>query len=244
MKIDKENTGEAFQQLTKYFRDDMPSGGLDLQAMPERYKTYETAPKALELPAFGTEDGPGLWGLLAARRTRRTYRPETLGLEEVSRIMWAADGKTKEGRQAVLRSAPSAGALYPVELYLMANSVEGLDKGIYHYGVPGHTLTLVREGDFAREAASAALGQAMLAKSAVVIFMTAVVRRCSWKYRQRAFRYIYLDAGHIGQNICLACEAMGLGACPIGAFYDDELNAILGVDGTEETILYAVTVGR
>ena len=89
-----------------------------------------------------------------------------------------------------------------------------------------------------------ALGQASLAKSGAVIFLTAIIERTRWKYRQRAYRYIYLDAGHIGGNICLACESLGLGTCPIGAFYDDELNSILGVDGTEETVVYAFTVGR
>jgi SagB-type dehydrogenase family enzyme len=244
MKVDKQNAGEAFQGLTKYSRDDMPRGGLDWDARPARHKRYDEPLGVVELPAPVTEGGGELWVLLAKRRTRRTYTSEPLGMDDISQLLWAADGKTREGRDNVLRTAPSAGALYPVELYLMANRVDGLEPGIYHYGVPGHTLSLIRRGDCSEEAASGSLGQAMLAKSAAVVFMSAVVGRSSWKYAQRAYRYIYLDAGHIAQNICLACESMHLGVCPIGAFYDDELNSILGIDGVDETVLYAMTIGR
>jgi len=244
MKLDKENIGDQYQQITKYRRDDMPKGGLDFDKKPPHYKEYAHPLAVISLPEPLHEAGGPLWEMLASRRTRRTYKPEPLSLAIVSQLLWAAGGKTKEGREAVLRSAPSAGALYPIEMYLMANDVTGLEKGIYHYGVAGHRLSLIREGDFAEVASSAALNQSMLAKSGVVIFMTAVIERTRWKYRQRAYRYIYLDAGHIGQNICLAGESLTLGVCPIGAFHDDEINAILGVDGVEETIVYAMTVGR
>jgi len=244
MKVDRQNAGEAFQELTKYSRDDMPRGGLDWDARPDRHKHYEEPLAVVELPAQRSDGGGALWNLLATRRTRRTYTSEPLGIDDISQLLWAADGKTREGRDNVLRTAPSAGALYPVELYLMANRVDGLERGIYHYGVPGHTLALIRRGDYSDEAASASLGQAMLSKSAAVVFMSAVVGRSSWKYAQRAYRYVYLDAGHIAQNLCLACESMSLGVCPVGAFYDDELNAILGIDGVDETVLYAMTIGR
>jgi len=244
MKLDKENIGDQYQQLTKYKRDDMPKGALDFEKKPSHYKVYDKPLAVISLPEPLHEGGGPLWEILAARRTRRTYKPEQLSLAIVSQLLWAAGGKTKEGREASLRSAPSAGALYPIEMYLMPNDVAGLEKGIYHYDVPGHRLSLVKEGDFAALAAHAALEQSMLAKAGAVIFMTAIIERTRWKYRQRAYRYIYLDAGHIGQNICLAGESLALGVCPIGAFHDDEINEILGVDGVEETIIYAMTVGR
>lgn len=237
-------TGDEFQRATKYGRDDLPRGGINLEKRPGHYKIYENPIKTVDLRQPRRKGGPGLWAVLEGRRTRRTYRPEPVGIKDLSQLLWAADGKTKEGREAVLRTAPSAGALYPVELYVMANEVEGLERGIYHYDVPGHRLVMIREGDFAEAAAHAALGQSMLSKSGAVIFLTAVIERARWKYGQRAYRYIYLDAGHVGQNVCLAAGGLGLGTCPIGAFYDDELNAILGVDGTEETAVYAFTVGR
>lgn len=244
LKIEKENVGDAFQEITKYGRDDLPKGGLNLERRPGHYKVYDGTQKTIELPVPRKKGGPGIWATLDARRTRRTYRPEPMDLKDLAQLLWAANGKTKEGREAVLRTAPSAGALYPIEVYVMVNDVDGLDGGIYHYDVPGHRLALLRDGDYSETAAHAALGQTMLAKCGAVIFLTAIIERTRWKYRQRAYRYIYLDAGHIGQNVCLAAGGLGLGACPIGAFYDDELNAVLGVDGTEETVVYAFTVGK
>jgi len=244
MKIDKDNIGDCYQQVTKYTRDDMPKGGPDFDKKPGHYKIYDRPVCVISLPEPLRDGGGALWEVIAERRTRRTYRPEPLTLSILSQILWAANGKTKEGRETFLRAAPSAGALYPIELYVMANDVDGLEKGIYHYDTPQHRLSMVREGDFSETAAKAALNQTMLSKSGAVIFLSAIVERTRWKYRQRAYRYIYLDAGHIAQNIFLACGSLSLGACPIGAFYDDELNAILGVDGVEETVVYAMTVGR
>lgn len=242
--MEEENIGDIYQARTKYKRDDMPRRGLDWSKKPPQLKVYYSHIKVVELPRPDTEGGEALWGLLATRRTRRTYRPEPLTQGELAQLLWAANGKTKEGRETFLRSAPSAGALYPVELYVMANDVTGFEKGIYHYSAAKNTLSMIREGDFSEDAAQAALGQTMLAKAGAVVFLSAVVERTRWKYGARAYRYIYLDAGHIGQNMCLAAESLGLGICPIGAFYDDELNAVIGVDGVEETVVYAMTVGR
>jgi SagB-type dehydrogenase family enzyme len=249
--MDAKNIGDEYQARTKYKRDELPRGGPDFSKKPPHFKVYKSPVKVVDLPEPDMAGGGALWRLLARRRTRRTYKPKPLTLKEISQILWAANGKTKEGWRVdalhsgtFLRSAPSAGALYPVELYVMANDVDGLGKGIYHFDVARSRLSMIREGDYSGDAAQAALGQQMLAKSGAVVFMTAVVERTKWKYGARAYRYIYLDAGHIGQNICLAAESLGLGLCPIGAFYDDELNAILGVDGIEETVLYAMTIGR
>lgn len=244
MKVEKDNVGDSFQQLTKYSRDQMPKGGLDWDARPEKCKSYENPIETITLPVPMRSGGVTLWDLLLRRRTRRAYRPEPLTLGALSQLLWAANGKTAELREAILRTAPSAGALYPIELYIMANRVEGLRQGIYHYNVDKHNLALIRSGDYSDEAALGSLGQAMLTKSGVVVFMSAVIQRSRWKYGQRAYRYIYLDAGHVAQNICLAGESLSLGVCPIGAFYDDELNDILKLDGTEETVVYALAIGK
>jgi SagB-type dehydrogenase family enzyme len=143
-----------------------------------------------------------------------------------------------------LRTAPSAGALYPVETYLSVQAVEGVESGIYHYGVQSHELELLRKGDFREAVALAALDQGFLAEAAAVFAWTAVFARSKWKYKERAFRYVYLDAGQIAQNLALAAVALGLGSCQVAALYDDEVNAVLGVDGKEESILYMTAVGR
>jgi SagB-type dehydrogenase family enzyme len=143
-----------------------------------------------------------------------------------------------------LRSAPSAGALYPIETYLSIQMVEGVEPGIYHYDVRQHELDLLRPGDFRAAVAEAALDQDFLAEAAVVFAWTAVFARSKWKYKERAYRYVYLDAGHIAQNVALAAVALGLGSCQIAALYDDEVNAVLGVDGKEESIVYMTALGR
>lgn len=143
-----------------------------------------------------------------------------------------------------LRSAPSAGALYPVETYLSVQAVEGIDPGIYHYGVREHELELLRAGDYRDAVAAAALDQGFLSEAAVVFAWTALFARSKWKYKERAYRYVYLDAGHIAQSAALAAASLGLGTCQIAALYDDEVNSLLGVDGKEESIIYMTALGR
>jgi len=164
-------------------------------------------------------------------------------LETLARLVWSVGGVRERQGGFLFRVVPSAGALYPVETYIMANRVEGLEKGIYHLYVPTFSLELVEAGDRSEALAQAALGQGMVYQAAVVFLWTAVIDRCRIKYGERAFRYIYLDAGHMGQNLYLAATAMGLGCCTVGALFDDEVNEILDVDGEEETVIYLGAVG-
>ncbi len=137
-----------------------------------------------------------------------------------------------------------------METYLVVHTVEGTDKlppiepGIYHYAVEKHQLEQLQIGDFQMEIAQAALDQEIAAWADVVFVWTAVFERSKWKYKQRAYRYIYLDAGHIAQNVALGAVALGLGSCQIAAIYDDEVNALLGVDGVEESAIYMTVVGK
>jgi SagB-type dehydrogenase family enzyme len=122
--------------------------------------------------------------------------------------------------------------------------VEGIEIGVYHYGVRDHLLEVVASGDFGGDITRAALFQEFCAEAAAVFVWTAVFPRAKWKYRQRAYRYVYLDAGHIAQNLALAAVGLGLGSCQVAAFFDDEMNALLGVDGVEESVLYLSAVGH
>ena len=153
-------------------------------------------------------------------------------------------GITRRERGYEFRTAPSAGALYPIETYLGVNAVDGVQPGIYHYSVRDHALEQVRKGALGVEVARAALDQAMCARAPLVFMWTAVFERSRWKYDERAYRYVYLDAGHIAQNMALAAVSLGLGSCQIAATYDDEVNELLGVDGEEESVLYMSVVGR
>jgi SagB-type dehydrogenase family enzyme len=147
----------------------------------------------------------------------------------------------QRGRE--FRTAPSAGALYPIETYLIVNKVEGLEKGLYHYNIAAHSLEELKTGEYGIEITHAALDQDMCAEAAVVFVWSAIFIRSKWKYGQRAYRLVYLDAGHIVENLALSATGIGLGSCQIGAFFDDEVNQIIGVDGVEESVLYLSTVG-
>jgi len=235
--------GEQFQQETKYRRNDMGGGGLDWRSQPEVYKQYPNA-KIIKLPHFSFNDAPGLKEVLKKRRSIRNFNDKPLSLEELSYLLWAANGISRREMDYEFRTAPSAGALYPIETYLVINNVEDLEKGIYHYNVKHHQLEEIQLGDFGRFAAAGALGQEMCASAAVVFIWTAVFQRSKWKYKQRAYRYVYLDAGHIAGNLALAATSLGLGSCQIAALFDDEINALIEVDGIEESVLYMSVVGR
>jgi SagB-type dehydrogenase family enzyme len=221
----------------------MPRRGLDWARKPPVYKRYADPVALIELPPPTTEGGMGLWEVIRRRRSRRAYSGTELRLEDLSQLLWATQGITKRREGHEFRASPSAGALYPIETYIVANHVSGLEQGIWHYQVPDHHLALIRQGDYAVQTAAAALDQPMAMHAAAVFVWTAVLERSKWKYGQRAYRYIYLDAGHIGGQLHLAAEALGLGCCAIGALYDGEVNALVGVDAENETVVYLSVVG-
>lgn len=217
-------------------------------SQPRRIGTYKLFPNPLsriELPAPSREGGGGIWPLLQQRSSVRDYTLEPLSLEEVSQLLWASQGITRERGEWQFRTAPSAGALYPIETYLGVNRVEGLITGLYHYEVRQHRLAFLREDELIGNALSrAAMGQTVCQRAAMVLIWTAVISRSARKYGERAYRYIYMDAGHVAQNLYLAAAALDVGCCTIGAFFDDEVDAVLGIDGREETTVYMATIGR
>ena len=191
-----------------------------------------------------TAPAAGLFDVLARRRSVREYGPPPLDLEALGALLWAAAGVTARQTGFAFRTAPSAGGLFPIEHYVVANAVGGLEPGVYHYAVLDEALELLRAGDHRLAVAHAALDQAIAAEADAVFVWTAVLERSRWKYGQRFARYIFLDAGHIAENVALAAVALGLGSCQIAAFFDDEAAALLGVDEDEEPVVYMTTVGR
>lgn len=184
---------------------------------------------------------PGLKPLLARRRSRRApYTDTPLNLEDVTHLLWAAQGITSAQGQ---RTAPSAGALYPLEVYLIAGHVLGLDQGIYHYVPAEHALTKKRAGDVRAKISAAALGQESARDAPAVIAITAVVSRTQTKYRERAERYVDLEAGHAAQNVFLLAVERGLGAVVFGAFNDDDLAEALQLRAGERPI-YLMPIGH
>jgi SagB-type dehydrogenase family enzyme len=174
----------------------------------------------------------------------RRFRDAPLAEAEFSQLLWAAQGITRATSDFAFRTAPSAGALYPVETYVVVHFVAGVESGVYHYAVERHELDQLKVGDFRAAVYRAALDQEIAYSANVVFIWTAVFERSKWKYQQRAYRYVYLDAGHIAQNLALGAVALRLDSCQIAAIYDDEANALLGVDGVEESTIYMTAVGR
>ena len=238
-----EGIGDKFQEETKYFRGSLRGGMLDWGAKPGIYKEYPGS-KQMGLPPFDSLETGTLMEVLKSRRSIRHYSGQPLSLEEVSYLLWAAGGIQRIESGYEFRTAPSAGALYPVETYLLVDAVEGLSPGLYHYSVKSHGLEELRLGQFGHEIATAALNQKMCLEAAVVFVWTAIFRRSKWKYEDRAYRYVYMDAGHIAENLALAATSIGLGTCQIGALFDNEVNEIIGVDGKTESVVYMSSVGH
>ncbi len=235
--------GEKFQRETKYDRKKMPKGSLELDSKPPMYKEFPDAPRT-PLPKVDRCGDMSLHEALLRRKSLRRFIDTPISLEMLACILWASSGIQRNEMGFAFRTAPSAGALYPVETYVYASRVAGLDKGLYHYHVRNHQLEEMIRADLGEQIAGAALGQRMCANAAAVVFYTAVFERTTWKYRQRAYRYIYLDAGHMAQNLSLSATSLGLGCCSIGSMFDNEINEILGVDGIRESIIYMSVIGH
>ncbi|MBF2021000.1 MAG: SagB/ThcOx family dehydrogenase [Hydrococcus sp. C42_A2020_068] len=183
---------------------------------PARYKTYPDA-EQIKLPNPQGYQGLSLETAIATRRSQRDYTDAPLSLIQLSRLLHLAQGITQSDRE--LRSVPSAGALYPLEIYTVVHRVEGLPAGIYHYAVQTHQLERLKSGDFRTNLVMAGLGKGFLAKASVCLVISAIFQRTRWKYRVRTYRYVLMEAGHLGQNIYLTATSLELGACAIGAFF-------------------------
>ena len=177
---------------------------------------------------------------LLSRRSVRSFTSEPLTLQEVSQLLWATQGITDPlGR----RTAPSAGALYPLEIYAVAGNVQDLSSGVYKYEPEKHQLMRVMDGDMRDELAGAALGQGSVRGGAIAFVFTAVYERTTVKYGDRGVRYVHIEVGHAAQNLCLQAIAMGLGVVTVGAFNDEQVAEVLNLPEDEKP-LYILPVGK
>jgi SagB-type dehydrogenase family enzyme len=238
------NYGDLFQQKSKYTRENLPKHYLDWLNKPDAYKKYEKPISRIELPKPEFKKGIDFWKVILNRKSIRKYGDDPISKQDLSLLLFGMSGLTRIYPQFAYRTTPSAGGLYPIEIYPAINNVEGLKQGIYHYNILEHSLECLKEGDFRKDISEGCLGQRIAYNSAVNFIWTAIIERSQWKYVQRCYRYIYLDSGHIGQNFYLIAEALGLGACTIGAIFDDELNNLLDIDGKNETTIYVGVVGK
>lgn len=211
---------------------------------PPLYKSYPE-PAVVPLPPAGEAARMPVHQAIRRRRSRRGFSDRPMTLQELADVLYLAAGETDHSdRSWPLRAFPSSGALYPTETYVAVHAVERLAPAVYHYQPRTHALVRVRAGDQAAALMRAALDQEMVAGAGAVIVLASYFDRAGWKYRDRAYRYALLEAGHIGQNLYLVAEALGLACCTIGAFFDDDLNDLAGIDGIKEAAVYMAVVGH
>ncbi|MGD9350889.1 MAG: SagB/ThcOx family dehydrogenase [Desulfobacterales bacterium] len=211
-------------------------------AVPGRCESMSPASptQRIVLPDPRTDGDISVEKALQTRRSVRSYKNDPLDLVEISQLVWSAQGITTERG---FRTAPSAGALYPLELYVIAGRIENLPSAIYKYSPRQHALINVISGDKRTELSRAALRQGAIRKAPAVLLFCAVYERTTGKYGHRGIRYVHMEVGHAAQNVCLQAIALGLRTAVIGAFRDDAVKAIAQLPAGEQP-LYFVPVGR
>lgn len=207
---------------------------------PEAEALASPEAASIALPAPRSSGAMPLEQALAGRRSVRDFAPTPVTLEEVAQLLWAAQGANRpDGR----RTAPSAGATYPLELRLVAGEVTGLPAGVYRYVSAGHRLERIAGGDPRGALAAAARGQDWVAAAPAAVVVSAVVARTAARYGERAERYVAIEVGHAAQNLFLQAVALGLGSTPVGAFSDRELARLAALPDGERPYLL-LPVGR
>ncbi len=202
---------------------------------------------ALPAPATFTVGNRPLHELIAARRSRRKFTDEPITLEELAFLLWATQGVQEIIRDgiATLRTVPSGGARHPFETYLMIHHVDGIEPGLYRYLALEHQLCFISAApDLNERLLAASVNQNFVVKCAVTFIWTAIPYRTAWRYAATTPKLIALDVGHLCQNLYLAAEALNLGTCAIGAYDQPLMDALLGLDGEEELVVYMAPVGK
>jgi SagB-type dehydrogenase family enzyme len=246
--MDNENgIGKTFMERTKhrYLGPSDQSLGVPLppfepEAEPDAGVVRLRKPEVFDAGAIDLRDA------IEKRRSVRDYAQKPLSRDELSYLLWCTQGVREVlPGCCTLRTVPSAGARHAFETYLLVNRVESILPGLYRYRAFTHDLVVRAEDTrLAGKAVSCCYGQRFVAQSAVTMIWTAVVYRMTWRYGERGYRYIHLDAGHVCQNLYLASLSVGCGACAIAAFDDDALSDLLGIDGTDQIPVYLCTVGK
>lgn len=219
---------------------------LDHERPPSRFRTYPGAART-PLPGRDFAVAMPLGAALEQRRSVREYTLRPLPLETLGRLLHTSYGvrglRRVDGVEFHDRPAPSAGGRYPLEIYAATQSVEGLADAIYHYDARAHELELVRPGLAQPTLVGLIMDQEMARDANLVLVITAVRERTMWKYGQRGYRHLFLDAGHVGQNLYLVATALGLGPTAVGGFLDRDLGELLALPADEEPF-YALCVGQ
>jgi SagB-type dehydrogenase family enzyme len=244
-----ENIGQEFMRQTRLDVEQRPTSPqtegvpqppLELGAPPQVQRIPLPHPDDFQIPPFDLRTA------IEQRSSLRHYAPDPLTLEELAYQLWLTQGvKRVTDRPATLRNVPSAGARHAFETYLLINRVEGLQPGLYRYLALEHTLiALDLSAEILNRVTTGCLEQKQVRTSAVTFLWVADMARMYWRYTQRGYRYLHLDAGHVCQNLYLAAEATHCGVCAIAAFDDENLNRVLGLDGENLFVTYIASLGK
>jgi len=203
---------------------------------------------AVELPTPLAPLGRPLDEVLATRVSARSLEGCTLSLSTVATLLHYAYGITRDNEGVVyprpFRTVPSGGALYPLEIFLHSARIQGLDPGLYHYHPLDGVLRFLRYGDRTRDICDAVVQGELFSNTSLVIFITALFERSVFKYGDRGYRFVLLEAGHVAQNLNLVSNALGLGSVNVGGYFDREVDDLLGLDGLEHSTIYLTAIGR
>ncbi len=259
--------GKEFLKKTKYQFMEPPDQSKGVPQPPLETK-YDTSKELISLvePSQISIPNKFLRECIETRQSIRTYSNESLSVMELSWLLWCTQGVRNQDLEKVrtnysgekeieeikkvlktvtLRNVPSAGARHAFETYLYINRVEGLESGLYRYIATRHKLLEIsKDPNLPLKMKKAAYDQSMVVKSAVTFIWVANTHRMAWRYGQRGFRYLFLDAGHVCQNLYLSAENISCGVCAIAAYHDDEFNELLGLDEQEQVVIYLATVGK
>ena len=241
------NIGQEFLEKTKYEYRDKSDQEKGIERPPLELEYDRTKP-VIELPSPAHFIPPDnrMRQLIDQRRSLRQYSNDPLSLEELSYLLWCTQGvQGMKDEQATFRTVPSGGAKHAFETLLLINNVDGLESGLFRFLALDHKLLkLDSSPDLADQLVDAAWNQKMLKTSAVTFFWVAVTKRMTWRYGARGYRFLFLDAGHVCQNLYLAAESIGAGTCAVAAYDDNMTNRALGLDGEELFVIYIAPVGR
>ncbi|NHJ84924.1 MAG: SagB/ThcOx family dehydrogenase [Asgard group archaeon] len=242
----KDTVGKEFMEKTKYKYLDESDQRKGMK-QPLLQEEYDKSKKLIDLPAPKDMKVPKreLREAIEDRASLRKYAEISLTLNELAWLLWATQGVKEIGEVWTKRTVPSAGARHAFETYLLVNKVEGLKPGIYRYLAIDHKLIEINLNEnVADKIVEGAYGQKMVKDGAVTFIWVAIPYRISWRYGERSYRYLHLDAGHVCQNLYLAAESIHSGCCAIAAFYDEKMNETLGLDGEKQFVIYMASLGK
>lgn len=236
--------GPEFMRRTQ-FKNMEPTGQARREPPPMPELMYQGETVDLPNPTDIETTDINLRKAIDERKSERVFLDDPMTLNELTYLCWATQGVKEFEQGETFRTAPSAGARHAFETYLVVNNVEGVDKGLYRYLSLGHKLgVLSRSEEIGDQIANATLQPELIQTSAASFIWTAVAARMTWRYGDRGYRYIHLDAGHVGQNLYLGAMAVNCSVCTSAAFNDDDFNRVLRLDGVEHFAVYYGSVGK